>query len=149
MIILPKQFTEANIRILFVCGNLRDVKTIELMSRVSLISTLYYVVRDPQEFLRNAGDFDEDTMPNVVGIDLDENMIENLAFVKKIKRNQMFADCPVLGFTTGADENIMNSAAYRGIDDILIKDDSREALKQNCEIIFTHWFATSEIYFVE
>lgn len=149
MIVLPKQFTEANIRILFVCGTIQDVKTLELMSRISLISTLYYVVRDPEEFVRNAGKFNENTMPNVIGIDLDENMVENLAFVKKLKRNEMFSACPVLGFTTGADENIMNSASYRGIDDILIKDDSREALKQNCEIIFARWFETSEIYFVE
>lgn len=149
MIILPKQFTEANIRILFVCGSMRDVKTLELMSRISLISTLYYVVRDPEEFVRNAKDFNESNMPNVIGIDLDENMVGNLAFVKKLKRNQMFSMCPVLGFTTGADENVMNSASYRGIDDILIKDDSREALKRNCEIIFARWFATSEIYFVE
>lgn len=149
MIILPKQYTEANIRILFVCGNNRDIQSIELMSRISLISTLFYIITGPEEFAQSASEFNHSNLPNVICIDLDENMVENLAFVKKLKRNEAFRYAPVLGFTSGADENIMNSASYRGIDEMLIKDDSREVLKRNCEVIFACWFETSDTYFVE
>ena len=84
---------------------------IDRMSKLSLISTLFYVARHEDDVAWYLSELDDEKLPNILVVDLDDNLVENLFSVRKLKRSGMFADIPALGFTTGIDDEILNSAS--------------------------------------
>lgn len=113
------------------------------------ISTVFYVCDNTREGSLILEKIEKNLFPNILIVDLDENTVENLQFVRKLRSRSATSDLPVLGFADGRDEQTANAAYQRGIEDILSKDDSREVMRANIEILFAHWFKHSEIYFVE
>jgi len=146
---VPNNISEANIRILVIDQDPKSFRSIEKIAYLMPISTVFYVCNDTREGSLILEKIEENLFPNILIVDLDENTVENLQFVRKLRSRPATSDLPVLGFAAGTDEQTANAAYQRGIEDILSKDDSREVIRANIEILFAHWFEHSEIYFVE